>query len=359
MDNKGICSRLPYTSFNRFSGGSRSSVTMADQQQFSYLPKILNGGLAGIIGVTCVFPIDLVKTRLQNQRIIEGKAQYNGIADCARKTWAAGGGNSFAKFRSLYAGSSVNILLITPEKAIKLVANDFFRHQLSQPGEKKLSVLRGMAAGGLAGLCQIVITTPMELLKIQMQDAGRTAGMQSFVVAYGGVEYLNKPISVAGQPRLTATQLTMNIIKQYGFTGLYKGLSSTLARDVTFSVLYFPLFAYLDSLGPRKADGSGDAVFWVSFVSGLVSGAAACFAVTPLDVIKTRMQTINLGANDVRYKNPVDAFLKITSQEGPRALFKGAACRMMVVAPLFGIAQTVYFIGVAEYFLGVKKSAHH
>lgn len=49
-----------------------------------------------------------------------------------------------------------------------------------------------MAAGGLAGLCQIVITTPMELLKIQMQDAGRTAGMQSFVVAYGGVEYLNK-----------------------------------------------------------------------------------------------------------------------------------------------------------------------
>lgn len=32
-----------------------------------------------------------------------------------------------------------------------------------------------MAAGGLAGLCQIIITTPMELLKIQMQDAGRVA----------------------------------------------------------------------------------------------------------------------------------------------------------------------------------------
>lgn len=32
-----------------------------------------------------------------------------------------------------------------------------------------------MAAGGLAGFCQIVITTPMELLKIQMQDAGRVA----------------------------------------------------------------------------------------------------------------------------------------------------------------------------------------
>lgn len=32
-----------------------------------------------------------------------------------------------------------------------------------------------MAAGGAAGFCQIIITTPMELLKIQMQDAGRVA----------------------------------------------------------------------------------------------------------------------------------------------------------------------------------------
>lgn len=46
---------------------------------------------------------------------------------------------------------------------------DFFLPISSEP----LSLVRGMAAGGLAGLCQIVITTPMELLKIQMQDAGR------------------------------------------------------------------------------------------------------------------------------------------------------------------------------------------
>jgi hypothetical protein len=32
--------------------------------------------------------------------------------------------------QSLLAGSGVNLLLITPEKAIKLVGNDFFRHLL-------------------------------------------------------------------------------------------------------------------------------------------------------------------------------------------------------------------------------------
>lgn len=74
----------------------------------------------------------------------------------------------------MYSGSGVNILLITPEKAIKLVANDFFRHKLAKEGEKQLSVGRGMLAGGLAGMFQISVTTPMELLKIQMQDQGRT-----------------------------------------------------------------------------------------------------------------------------------------------------------------------------------------
>lgn len=79
----------------------------------------------------------------------------------------------FRKIRGLYAGSGVNLFLITPEKAIKLVANDFFRNCLAVPDQNQLSVVRGMIAGGGAGFCQVVITTPMELLKIQMQDAGR------------------------------------------------------------------------------------------------------------------------------------------------------------------------------------------
>lgn len=43
----------------------------------------------------------------------------------------------------------------------------------------KLTVTREMAAGGMAGLCQIVVTTPMELLKIQLQDAGRVAAQHA------------------------------------------------------------------------------------------------------------------------------------------------------------------------------------
>lgn len=40
-------------------------------------------------------------------------------------------------------------------------------------GRKKLTLLREMLAGCGAGTCQVIVTTPMEMLKIQLQDAGR------------------------------------------------------------------------------------------------------------------------------------------------------------------------------------------
>ncbi|EPB80224.1 hypothetical protein ANCCEY_00626 [Ancylostoma ceylanicum] len=195
-----------------------------------------------------------------------------------------------------------------------------------------------MIAGASAGALQIIVTTPMELLKIQLQDQGRTQG--------------------SGEKKMTALGVSMQLLRKHGIAGLYKGLGPTFARDVTFSAMYFPLFAYLDSLGPRKKDGSGDAVFWTSFCAGMAAGAFSSFAVTPLDVVKTRIQTIRKGAHDLVYKNIAEAFVSILRTEGPRALFKGAACRVMVIAPLFAIAQTVYYIGVAEKLLGQKKAAH-
>lgn len=48
-------------------------------------------------------------------------------------------------------------------------------------------------------------------------------------------------------------------------------------------------------------------------------------------------------------------FSKTFKNEGFLAFFKGGGCRAMVIAPLFGIAQMVYFIGIGEYALGIKK----
>lgn len=298
------------------------------------LPKIVNGGIAGIIGVSCIFPLDLVKTRLQNQQIKpNGEKMYKSMLDCFKKTYKAEG------YFGMYRGSAVNILLITPEKAIKLAANDYFRYYLTTNGS--LTITRQMLAGGLAGLCQIIITTPMELLKIQMQDAGRIAAQ---------AKETGKPFS-----KSSATKIALDLLKSKGITGLYKGISATILRDVSFSVVYFPLFATLNDLGPRKMDNSGEAVFWWSFLSGCAAGSFAALVVNPLDVIKTRLQAMKKIEGETQFNGVTDCIRKTFNLGGPQAFFKGGFCRMIVIAPLFGIAQMVYYLGVAESILGVKQ----
>ncbi|XP_038838541.1 mitochondrial glutamate carrier 1-like isoform X2 [Salvelinus namaycush] len=167
---------------------------MADKQ-ISLPAKLINGGIAGLIGVTCVFPIDLAKTRLQNQQ--NGSRLYTSMSDCLIKTIQSEG------YFGMYRGAAVNLTLVTPEKAIKLAANDFFRQHLSKDGQK-LTLLREMLAGCGAGTCQVIITTPMEMLKIQLQDAGRIEAQRK-LMSQAAVGAPGGPVELRSH---TAMQLT-------------------------------------------------------------------------------------------------------------------------------------------------------
>ncbi|XP_030633375.1 solute carrier family 25 member 55a [Chanos chanos] len=322
------------------------------QQQISLPAKLINGGLAGIVGVTCVFPIDLAKTRLQNQR--QGQQVYKSMMDCLVKTVRSEG------YFGMYRGAAVNLTLVTPEKAIKLAANDFFRHHLSKDG-KGLTVFKEMLAGCGAGMCQVVITTPMEMLKIQLQDAGRLAAQQRKpgILAPTKLNPTNAVLSrsytvVPSSPgTVSATQIAKDLLLKEGIRGLYKGLGATLMRDVPFSIVYFPLFANLNSLGKPSPEGA--APFYWSFVAGCAAGSTAAVVVNPCDVVKTRLQSLNKGANEETYSGVIDCVSKILRKEGPSAFLKGAGCRALVIAPLFGIAQVMYFVGVGEFILGLLQ----
>uniref|UniRef100_A0A8C8J9Z7 Uncharacterized protein n=1 Tax=Oncorhynchus tshawytscha TaxID=74940 RepID=A0A8C8J9Z7_ONCTS len=293
------------------------------EQKISLPAKLINGGVAGLVGVTCVFPIDLAKTRLQNQ---QGARVYTGMLDCLTKTVKMEG------YFGMYRGAVVNLTLVTPEKAIKLAANDIFRQKLSKDG--KLPLWGEILAGCGAGTCQVIVTTPMEMLKIQLQDAGRLAAITRVVQA-------------------------PTLLKTRGLPGLYRGAGATLMRDVPFSMIYFPMFANLNALGRGGPSSHGDlqerAPFLQSFTAGCTAGSVAAVAVTPLDVIKTRIQTLQKGEGEDTYRGIVDCTRRIWSKEGPATFLKGATCRALVIAPLFGIAQGVYFLGVGEQLLGLLE----
>ncbi|XP_075784367.1 mitochondrial glutamate carrier 1 isoform X2 [Pelodiscus sinensis] len=269
---------------------------------------------------------------------------YTSMSDCLIKTIRSEG------YFGMYRGAAVNLTLVTPEKAIKLAANDFFRYHLSKDG-KKLTLLKEMLAGCGAGTCQVIVTTPMEMLKIQLQDAGRIAAQKKLMAAQAQLSSSTSAGAAESvvETRATATQITRELLRSKGIAGLYKGLGATLLRDVPFSIVYFPLFANLNKLGQKSPDVK--APFYVSFLSGCAAGSTAAVAVNPCDVIKTRLQSLKRGVNEDTYSGILDCTRKIWQKEGPLAFLKGAYCRALVIAPLFGIAQVVYFIGIAEFLL--------
>merc|ERR1712179_213553 len=99
------------------------------------------------------------------------------------------------------------------------------------------------------------------------------------------------------------------LLAEKGIFGLYKGLGATGLRDVSFSIVYFPLFANLNKLGPRKSPDSNEAVFWWSFIAGMTAGSVSAFSVNPFDVVKTRLQVLN----------------KLGPRKSPECIFQGRA----------------------------------
>jgi len=73
--------------------------------------NMASGGLAGAGSLMIVYPLDYARTRLASD-VGSGKAQFNGLADCIKKTVASGG------VGSLYNGIGVSIVGIIPYRGV-------------------------------------------------------------------------------------------------------------------------------------------------------------------------------------------------------------------------------------------------
>lgn len=109
------------------------------------------GSIAGAFGAFMVYPIDLVKTRMQNQRSSHpGTRLYENSIDCARKVIKNEG------FRGLYSGVLPQLVGVAPEKAIKLTVNDLVRGRFTDKQTGAIPLKFEILAGASAGGCQVV-----------------------------------------------------------------------------------------------------------------------------------------------------------------------------------------------------------
>ncbi|KAI8927043.1 mitochondrial carrier domain-containing protein [Entophlyctis helioformis] len=271
------------------------------------------GSVAGAIGATFVYPIDLVKTRMQNQRSkVVGQLLYNNSFDCFKKVVKNEG------VLGLYRGLVPQLVGVAPEKAIKLTMNDLVRSHLKDKNTGELPLWAEILAGSSAGASQVLFTNPLEIVKIRLQVQGEVA-------------------KSGGAPRQSA----VSIVRQLGVFGLYKGVGACLLRDIPFSGIYFPVYAHLK----KDVFGEGHDGKKLSIVellsAGALAGMPAAYLVTPADVIKTRLQ-VAARKGESTYSGITDAAVKIMREEGPRAFFKGGVARVFRSSPQFGATLASY-----------------
>ncbi|TDH64724.1 hypothetical protein CCR75_002479 [Bremia lactucae] len=248
--------------------------------QQSVFQSMWIGATAGMGGIIAVYPVDVIKTRMQNSLVATSAAQT--LTTIFRNEGVG----------SFYKGLGPQLLGTIPDKAVSLATREFVKSFFDKPNAFKAS----LTSAAVSGCMQSIVMNPVEVVKVRMQ--------------------------------LDRTLKPIGIIRELGMQGLYRGYTACLARDVMFASTYFTLY---DMAKSQLGVQDGTSLGW-SMIAASTAGIPAAFLTTPLDLLKTRMQARNATVCGFR-----ETYRLVTARGGISALFSGYGPRVSRIAPQFGI----------------------
>ncbi|XP_063255439.1 solute carrier family 25 member 47 isoform X2 [Prinia subflava] len=186
---------------------------------------------------------------------------------------------------------------------------------------------------------KVVLTNPSEVAKVRMQTQRNPHP-----------SITHQPVS---EPKYRGSLHCLKvIIKEEGLRGLYKGCSALLCRDCSASAVYFLSYSVLcDWLTPDTRNKPG---FLVVLLSGGFAGVLAWGFATPMDVIKSRMQTDE--SEQHKYKGLVHCVRESVRKEGAKVLFKGLGLNCVRAFPVNMVVFVTYegVLRFTEHYINKK-----
>ncbi|KAF9151309.1 hypothetical protein BG015_006831 [Linnemannia schmuckeri] len=242
--------------------------TVAEEHEPPYLDVLLAGGMGGTIADFIMHSVDTVKTRLQGQPTAN-PPKYNNMFH-AYSTILREEGVS----RGLYSGLAPAMTGSLPGTTLYFGTYEYTKRTLTAAGCP--DTLAHLAGGSIGDFFASFIYVPSEVLKTRMQLQGR----------------YNNPSFISGYNYKNTWHALQMIVKYDGVAALYQGYRATLMRDVPFSALQFAFYEKF-KVEARKweARPDGQMSLHIETACGAVAGGLAGFLTTPLDVMKTLLQT--------------------------------------------------------------------
>ncbi|KAH8592375.1 mitochondrial carrier domain-containing protein [Bisporella sp. PMI_857] len=276
---------------------------------FSLVQNLVAGAVAGIAEHTCVYPVDAIKTRMQI--LTSGpSAGYNGILTGGYRMASKEG------FSSLWRGVSSVAMGAGPAHAVYFATYEAVKHLMGGNKLGEQHHIAAAASGAAATIASDALMNPFDVIKQRMQLSGsRTAYKSMFDCA----RYL---------------------YRAEGLAAFYVSYPTTLATSVPFTALQFLAYESLStSMNPNK---NYDPT--THCIAGALAGGFAGALTTPMDVIKTMLQTRG-SASDVELRKVnglMDGVRLLHRREGLRGFFKGVRPRVITIMPSTAICWSAY-----------------
>lgn len=264
----------------------------------AFVISLISGGAAGTATDLAFFPIDTLKTRLQ----AKGGFFHNG------------------GFRGLYKGLGSAVVASAPSASLFFMTYDTSKRylkstlpdlfpSLSLPTSTHLS---HMLAASMGEIAACMVRVPAEVIKQRTQSLQFKSSLESF-------KYILSNKSGEGV-----------------WKGLYRGWSTTIMREIPFTIIQFPLYEHMkhtwalyenvEKVSPLKGA-----------LCGSIAGGFAAAMTTPLDVLKTRLMLSKERISVIRLAQ------NLVKEEGYAVFFSGIGPRTMWIS-----AGGAIFLGVYE-----------
>ncbi|CAA9960503.1 hypothetical protein P3342_005994 [Pyrenophora teres f. teres] len=234
-----------------------------------YLHAMLAGGIGGTTGDMLMHSLDTVKTRQQGDPHMPPK--YTSMGNTYYTIWRQEG---FRK--GLYGGVQPAFLGSFVGTVCFFGAYEWTKRAMIDMGVTPSVAY--FSAGLIADLAAAPAYVPSEVLKTRLQLQGR----------------YNNPYFNSGYNYRSTIDAARTIARTEGYSALFHGYKATLWRDLPFSALQFAF--YEEERGWAKTYmGSNNIGLPLEIATAATAGGMAGVMTTPLDVVKTRIQTQHNG----------------------------------------------------------------
>lgn len=278
---------------------------MAGQSKVAPLPPwgyAVAGSAGAVVANALVYPLDIVKTRLQVQvKQTKSADSASNPADDQHYTSTWDAITKIVKddgLAGLYAGMPGSLLGVASTNFAYFYWYTIVRtlYLSGQKVPKAPSTAVELGLGAVAGAVAQLFTIPVAVVTTRQQTQAKNE---------------RKGLLDTGREIIASED---------GWTGLWRGLKASLVLVVNPAITYGAYQRLREGLFPGKANLKP----WESFLLGSLSKALATIATQPLIVAKVGLQSKPPPARQGKpFKTFIEVMAFIIEHEGPLGLFKG------------------------------------